>query len=848
MEAAIMQTDQVQGGHVQVISQPMVSSLSILLQRISEMSDSETCHTDLDKQQPESESLPTSRPFLASSNNSNMNYFASPSPTLSPFTVVQEWSFLKWNVASYIWTILGGTIVLFVLCSITPGSLHGWTSRVLRWPVLVVIYILIWTELMMYIVIRLAIQVAEWDVFVPRNYGKLRRNMALATSYKEWYTHASNLDRMQGRHKWLDTYDDETARQFNWGFIQELMKNMQLARKQGNTIRAMAVVQQCTRANVGGILNSDLFSYSNTGEPKVIVKDLMKEVVETLHWITDKAMTVAPDDQLLHSEAKKREYEDKVQAAMRQEKGRIWKSLIGRVGRSKNSTSSRRISSDGAGERSLFPRNGSAVSDNSTTRSSDVTTETSIVSSNEEIATSNHSGSKRALRFGVARQESGKSTFTDRNCVTPVAKADSQHSSRSLCSPEVHGDQMMDFLKKARASYRRTALSLSGGAMMGNYHFGVIRGLFEAGILPRIIAGTSAGAVVGALVCTRTDQELVQLLHPKVVGSHITNQDDWESKISWFTNGDDMTFEEAYKKTGRVLCITLSPTSKKAPPVLANYLTCPNVTIASAVLASAAVPGFIDPVRLKYKDPSGVIQKYGERDQTYYDGSFEQDIPTSGLAEMLNCQFVIVSQCNPYIVPFFFNPKGGVGRPNRWSGDKQEHSWRGEFLLAALEMYLKVRTTPRMKYTPLRLTDMPTHNSLDLDFQIKPFQHHNNMRSKCVFLKDLDAAVGFTSKMMTQEFVGSTTIVPQVSFLDYFKLADNPTLMDVKRYFQGGEIAAYKHCKLIKLQFLVADALDNCISKLETKTTRPQGNRGPSHGRNNGQDQAKSTRRLSFGI
>ena len=71
-------------------------------------------------------------------------------------------------------------------------------------------------------------------------------------------------------------------------------------------------------------------------------------------------------------------------------------------------------------------------------------------------------------------------------------------------------------------------------------------------------------------------------------------------------------------------------------------------------------------------------------------GSIRQDIPASGLAETLNVQFVIASQCNPHVVPFFFNPQGGVGRPSRWSSGDQEHSWRGGFVLAALEMYLKV--------------------------------------------------------------------------------------------------------------------------------------------------------------
>jgi predicted acylesterase/phospholipase RssA len=68
--------------------------------------------------------------------------------------------------------------------------------------------------------------------------------------------------------------------------------------------------------------------------------------------------------------------------------------------------------------------------------------------------------------------------------------------------------------------------------------------------------------------------------------------------------------------------------------------------------------------------------------ETYVDGSIEQDIPVAGLAEIFNCQFFIAAQCNPHIVPFFYNSKGGVGRPSRWSSGTQEASWRGGFLLA----------------------------------------------------------------------------------------------------------------------------------------------------------------------
>lgn len=153
------------------------------------------------------------------------------------------------------------------------------------------------------------------------------------------------------------------------------------------------------------------------------------------------------------------------------------------------------------------------------------------------------------------------------------------------------------------------------------------------------------------------------------------DQEDWGRRVLYFTK--NMTFEESYKKTGRVLCITLSATTKKAPPVLMNYITAPNVTIASAVLASAAVPGFINPMKLQVKDENGVIKNQAKLDEEYRDGSIESDIPTNGLAEMLNCQFFLAAQANPHIVPFFYNSKGDVGRPSRWSSGMRDDSWRG---------------------------------------------------------------------------------------------------------------------------------------------------------------------------
>jgi predicted acylesterase/phospholipase RssA len=43
-----------------------------------------------------------------------------------------------------------------------------------------------------------------------------------------------------------------------------------------------------------------------------------------------------------------------------------------------------------------------------------------------------------------------------------------------------------------------------------------VKAFLDAGLLPRVIAGTSAGGLVAALVCTRKDDELKALLVPEL--------------------------------------------------------------------------------------------------------------------------------------------------------------------------------------------------------------------------------------------------------------------------------------------------------------------------------------------
>ena len=503
---------------------------------------------------------------------------------------------------------------------------------------------------------------------------------------------------------------------------------------------ALAVLRQCTRKNVGGIMSDDLFSFTNCGEPKQVVSEFIDEVVRTMEWVTEEVRERS-------SHAPPGMVRKVVESPLKQE---IDKEITTKTLEEKNK----------------------------------------IVSSLIQWAT-----------LGILGGEDEENDIDDDNAptetvVSGLRSATSEEYARNLAMRE----KITTFLKRARAAYGRTALCLSGGAMMGNYHFGAIKALLEVDLLPHIISGTSAGSVVGAMICTRTDEELLRDLKPEILapamsifesswGQRISrwyrhgtmfDQDDWLRRVKFFTC-DDMTFEEAYKKTGRVFCVTLSAASKKAPPVLINYITAPNVTIASAVVASAAVPGFVDPMRLQVKDENGVVRDQHRDGEGYRDGSIDSDIPKNGLAEMLNVQFFLAAQANPHIVPFFYEAKGEVGRPSRWSSGMRDDSWRGGFLLSALEMYLK-----------------------------------NDMRSKFHFINDLEVAVGFTSTMMTQQsYSGTTTVVPQVVLEDYLKLFGDQSIDDMKRYFQGGAVAAYQHVAMLQLHYKIAHALDECLASLE---------------------------------
>ena len=175
----------------------------------------------------------------------------------------------------------------------------------------------------------------------------------------------------------------------------------------------------------------------------------------------------------------------------------------------------------------------------------------------------------------------------------------------------------LDLLHDTRQAFGRSTLVLQGGAIFGLCHLGVVKALHLRGLLPRIITGTATGALIAALVGIHTEDELLDFLNGDGIdltafARHKTNgqsSDEGKALASldedsllqtlirrvrrYFRDGyfldvnvledcvranvGDLTFEEAYARTKRVLNITVATSGRGGVPNLLNYLTAPNV-------------------------------------------------------------------------------------------------------------------------------------------------------------------------------------------------------------------------------------------------------------------------------
>ena len=180
--------------------------------------------------------------------------------------------------------------------------------------------------------------------------------------------------------------------------------------------------------------------------------------------------------------------------------------------------------------------------------------------------------------------------------------------------PIISTQTKLNFSHDARLAFGRTSLMLQGGTMFGLCHLGVVKALFLRGLLPRIITGTETGALIAALVAIHTEEELPEILtengidlsafagkaiepppdRPGFLGTYRGSFDALLRRVDRFwhegyfldmkvleecvyANVGDLTFEEAFERSKRVLNIILPTPHGLDRPTLLNYLTAPNV-------------------------------------------------------------------------------------------------------------------------------------------------------------------------------------------------------------------------------------------------------------------------------
>jgi TAG lipase/steryl ester hydrolase/phospholipase A2/LPA acyltransferase len=339
------------------------------------------------------------------------------------------------------------------------------------------------------------------------------------------------------------------------------------------------------------------------------------------------------------------------------------------------------------------------------------------------------------------------------------------------------------FLKRAARSFGRSALLLSGGASLGLFHIGVIEELQAQGLLPRVVTGSSAGSIMAGILATHTDAELAEMLNPDYIdfewcsvfspfelikGKSMLDQNTLKNFIG--RNIPEMTFLEAYQHTNRILNVSVSPADPHQFPRLLNYLTAPNVLIRRACLASSAIPGLYPAVQLRAKNFEGKSVAYMPQNR-WIDGSVHEDIPINKVNRLHNVNHYIVSQTNPYIVPFLNDDVAETG------------------------------LIPFIQDVILKAPMVQIEHFLEL------VQQHFDVPGLGSMIKKAHAVA-------RQTYSGDITIYPEKHLMNIGKMFTNFGPDEVKKLIMEGRRATWPKIERIRNTTQISRTFDNCLQQM----------------------------------
>ncbi|PLB38686.1 putative Patatin family phospholipase [Aspergillus candidus] len=360
---------------------------------------------------------------------------------------------------------------------------------------------------------------------------------------------------------------------------------------------------------------------------------------------------------------------------------------------------------------------------------------------------------------------------------------------------------ILDQLLAAKQAFGQSALLFSGGATFGMSHIGVLKTLYDHDMLPRVISGASAGSIVCAVFCSHTDDELPELLDKfssdnlSVFGEPGQEPNIFQRISRFYNHGSfmdishlsiatqswlgNLTFQEAYNRTRRVLNICVSCAGIFELPRILNYITAPNVLIWSAVTVSCSVPFVFSPPALMSKDPAtGLPVPWSDVHGKYIDGSVDSDLPMDRLSEMFNVNHFIVSQVNPHVVPFLPKDEGAMHASSRLSPLSQP--WVGSLVrFTRDEIVHRINTAVDMGLFPTALTKL--------------------------------------ASIVDQKYSGDITIYPEIPLRDFPRVLTNPTSDFIAESCLRGQRATWPKIARIRNHLAIEMALDSAIQRVRAR-------------------------------
>ena len=348
-------------------------------------------------------------------------------------------------------------------------------------------------------------------------------------------------------------------------------------------------------------------------------------------------------------------------------------------------------------------------------------------------------------------------------------------------SGEISEEEKLEFFRRVSHCFGRSAFMMSGSGSLLFFHVGVIRALAGANLLPTILSGSSGGAIVGSVVSTHKDEELEELMCPEFFLDRMPKEgraftvvpaDELEASIEQFI--PDLTFQQAFAKTGRAMNISVAPAETHQTSRLLNATTSPSVLIRSAVLASGAVPGLLPSVTLQALDSRGERQDYLPS-RKWVDGSVSDDLPAKRLARLYGVNHYVVSQTNPHVIPFVSD------------GHRKQN---------ALGLLTDAgRRSVREWFNTLSLIVDKADRKGGL-----VTQSNSMLRS-----------------IINQDYVGDINILPDYTFHNPLKLLTFPGEKQMRRLIDSGERCTWPKLEMIRLQTRISLKLDGILAQYNNR-------------------------------